>query len=373
MPTLPPSHPLPRALPGTRRAQRLRLRQAGFATVLMAFCVGVTLFAADAVGLALGPLMVWASVSMAGLLATYLAIRSGWALQFKDPSLTLPQMSYSIASCAWGYALTAEVRAIAFPILMIILMFGMFQLRARSALGISLYALACFGLAMGAMTQIQPQDYPVAVELGHFLMLVLTLPTVSVLAGRLSSIRERLGVQKAALTEALAQIQAMSIRDELTGLVNRRHMQALLEQETRRSARNAQNGRSFCVALLDIDHFKRINDRYGHASGDAALRAFANVGFAAIRSADVLARWGGEEFVLMMPDTGMSAATAGLERLRAQVAATEVAVGAQHVQLTVSAGLTEHRAGESLADTLERADKLLYEAKAQGRNKVLVG
>ena len=370
MPILPPSHPLPKALLGTRRAQRLRLRQAGFALVLMALCVGVTLFAAKAVGLALGPLMVWAAVSMAGLLAAYLAIRSGWALQFKDPSLTLPQMSYAIASCAWGYTLAAPVRSIAFPILMIIFMFGMFQLRARSALGISLYALACFGLAMGVMTQLQPLDYPVAVELSHFLMLVLTLPTVSVLAGRLSSIRTRLGVQKAALTDALAQIQAMAIRDELTGLMNRRHMQALLEQETLRCART---GRNYCVALLDIDHFKRINDRHGHAAGDAGLRAFASAAQAAIRSADVLARWGGEEFVLMLADTAMPSAVAVLERLRAHVAAMEIAVGATYVNLTVSVGLTEHLAGETLTQTLERADKLLYEAKAAGRNRVVGG
>lgn len=355
---------------GTDRAQRLRLRQAGLAMVLMALCVAVTLFAAQQVGVALGPLLVWAAVSMAGLVAAYLAIRSGWSLHFEDPSLTLPQMSYAIASSAWGYTLAPPVRAIAFPILMIVFMFGMFQLRARSALGISLYALACFGVAMGVMTELQPQDYPAAVELGHFLMLAVTLPTVSVLAGRLSSIRKRLGVQKAALTEALAQIQAMAIRDELTGLLNRRHMQALLEQETLRCART---GRSYCVALLDIDHFKRINDRHGHAAGDAGLRAFASAAQGAIRSADVLARWGGEEFVLMLADTAMPPAVAGLERLRAQVAAMEIAVGAKYVQLTVSAGLTEHLAGETLTQTLERADNLLYEAKAAGRNKVVSG
>ncbi|CAN5320452.1 GGDEF domain-containing protein [soil metagenome] len=370
MQALPPPNLLTDFLLGTDRAQRLRLRQAGLAMVLMALSVGVTLLAAHQVGLALSPVLVWAAVSMAGLVAAYLAIRSGWSLHFKDPSLTLPQMSYAIASSAWGYTLVPPARAIAFPILMIIFMFGMFQLRARSALGISVYALACFGVAMSVMTELQPREFPVAVELVHFLMLALTLPTVSVLAGRLSSIRTRLGVQKAALTEALAQIQAMALRDELTGLVNRRHMQALLEQETLRCART---GRSYCVALLDIDHFKRINDRHGHAAGDAALRAFASAAQAAIRSADVLARWGGEEFVLMLADTTMPLALAGLERLRAQVAAMEIAVGGKYVQLTVSAGLTEHLAGETLAQTLERADKLLYEAKAAGRNRLVSG
>jgi len=370
MKTLPPPNPVTDFLFGANRAQRVRLQQAGLAMGLMALCVGVTLLAARQVGMSLAPLLVWAAVSMAGLLAAYVAIRSGWSLHLEDPSLTVAQMSYAIASSAWGYTLIPQVRAIAFPILMIIFMFGMFQLRARTALGISVYALACFGVAMGVMTVMQPQNFPVAVELSHFLMLAVTLPAVSVLAGRLSSIRNRLSVQKAALGEALAQIQAMALRDELTGLVNRRQMQALLEQETLRCART---GRSYCVALLDIDHFKRINDHHGHAAGDAALRAFADAAQAAIRSADVLARWGGEEFVLMLADTAMAPAVAGMERLRAQVAAMEIAVGAKYMQLTVSAGLTEHRAGETLAQTLERADKLLYEAKAAGRNRVVSG
>jgi len=366
----PPSNPLANFLLGTDRARRVRVQQAALAMGLMALSVGVALIAAHQVGVALGPLLVWAAVSIGGLLMAYVAIRSGWSLHFRDPSLTLPQMSFAIASSAWGYTLVPPTRAIAFPILMIVFMFGMFQLRARSALGISFYALACFGLAMGVMSELRPLDFPVAVELAHFLMLALTLPAVSVLAGRLSSIRSRLGVQKAALAEALAQIQAMALHDELTGLVNRRHMQALLEQETLRCART---GRSYCLALLDIDHFKRINDRYGHAAGDAGLRAFASAAQAAIRSADVLARWGGEEFVLMLADTAIPPAVAGLERLRAQVAGIEIAVGAQYVHLTVSAGLTEHLAGETLAQTLERADKLLYEAKAAGRNRVVSG
>lgn len=365
-----PTNFLSDRLLGTEQAQRLRVQQAGFATVLMALCVGVTLLASSWVGQPLAPLAVWAACSLAGLLAIYLSIRSGWTLRFDDPSLTLPQMTFAIACAAVGYALAGPVRAMALPILMIILMFGMFRMQARSALWTSLYALTCFGISMGLMARLQPGVFNPNVELGHFLMLAFMVPAVSVLAGRLSSIRHRLEVQKAALAEALSKIQAMAIRDELTGLFNRRHMQALLEQETLRCART---GRSYCVALLDIDHFKRINDRHGHAAGDASLRAFASAAQAAIRSADVLARWGGEEFVLMLADTALPPAAAGLERLRAQVAAIEIPVDDAQLRLTVSAGLTMHRVGETGMQTLERADKLLYEAKASGRNRVVSG
>ena len=104
------------------------------------------------------------------------------------------------------------------------------------------------------------------------------------------------------------------------------------------------------------------------------LRGFAGAAQGAIRGADVLARWGGEEFVLMLADTRMPAARVGAERVREQVAAMAVVVGDNKcLQLTVSAGLTEYRPGETLTQTLERADKLLYEAKAQGRNRVVTG
>jgi GGDEF domain-containing protein len=108
-----------------------------------------------------------------------------------------------------------------------------------------------------------------------------------------------LGEQKQELTVALEQIQLMAAHDDLTGLLNRRHMVVLLEQETQRSLRS---GRGFCLALIDMDHFKRVNDRYGHAAGDAVLRAFSDTAQAVLRRSDVLARWGGEEFVLMQSD-----------------------------------------------------------------------
>ena len=247
-------------------------------------------------------------------------------------------------------------------------MFGMFGLRAGSALGISIYSLLAFGLSMALMTAISPDEYPPTVELAHFMMLAIVVPAVSILSGRLSRIRRRLGEQKQDLTAALEQIQLMAAHDDLTGLLNRRHMQVLLEQETQRSLRS---GQGFCLALLDIDHFKRVNDRYGHAAGDAVLRAFSDAAQAVLRRSDVLARWGGEEFVLMQSETSISLATATMERLREQVAKLEPAFGEGILQISFSAGLTEHRSGECVTETLERADRLLYDAKAQGRNRVV--
>jgi diguanylate cyclase (GGDEF)-like protein len=355
---------------GTDRAMRLRLAQTGLALLLMLMGMAVVLWAAWVLDRPRGPLYVWTLSSLFAIVMVYMAIRCGWSRRFKDPSLTLPQMAIAIVCSATGYALMGPVRAIAFPNLLIILMFGMFGLGTISALGISIYALLAFGLSMALMASISPDVYPPTVELAHFMMLVIVVPAVSVLAGRLSRIRRRLGEQKQELTVALEQIQLMAAHDDLTGLLNRRHMVVLLEQETQRSLRS---GQGFCLALIDMDHFKRVNDRYGHAAGDEVLRAFADTAQVVLRRSDVLARWGGEEFVLMQSATGMSLAGATMERLREQVAKLAPVFGEDVLQISFSAGLTEHRSGECVNQTLERADRLLYDAKAQGRNRVVTG
>jgi diguanylate cyclase (GGDEF)-like protein len=353
---------------GTDPAMRLRVAQTGLGLLLMLTGMAVVLWAAWALHLPRAPLHLWTLSSLFAIVMVYMTIRCGWSQHFKDPSLTLPQMAIAIICSASGYALMGPVRAIAFPNLLIILMFGMFGLRAASAFGISIFALLAFGLSMALMTSIDPDSYPPTVELAHFMMLSIVVPAVSVLAGRLSRIRRRLGQQKQELTVALEQIKLMAAHDDLTGLLNRRHMQVLLEQETQRSLRS---GRGFCLALLDMDHFKRVNDRHGHAAGDAVLRAFANSAQAVLRRSDVLARWGGEEFVLMQADTSIEFSRATIERLREQVTKLELTFGEKRLHVSFSAGLTEHRAGESVTQTLERADRLLYDAKAQGRNRVL--
>jgi diguanylate cyclase (GGDEF)-like protein len=356
---------------GSEPAQRLRLRQTSLAMALMIISISVLHYAVHVgrgdPGL---PLWAWTAYSLGGMAVIFIAIRSGWSRRFADPSLTSLQIAFAITAAALGYAQAGPLRGAVFPVLTLILMFGMFQLRARSAYALSLFALASFGAVMAAMALRKPGAYPPAVEIGHFLMLACMLPAVAVLTARLSRIRRRLSEQREELARALAQLQAIATRDELTGLPNRRQMQALMDQELLRSLRHHHD---FCIAVVDLDHFKRVNDEHGHAAGDTVLRAFAQAGQAAMRATDVLARWGGEEFLVLLPDTAMPPALAGMERLRQHVAALEVDVGGAHkVSVTVSIGLTGHRHGDTLAQTLERADRLLYQAKAEGRNRTCI-
>jgi diguanylate cyclase (GGDEF)-like protein len=162
----------------------------------------------------------------------------------------------------------------------------------------------------------------------------------------------------------MRQLEDLVATDELTGLFNRRHFLRLAGRELDSLAPNRQHG----LALIDLDHFKRINDVHGHAAGDRVLQTFAAVARACLRDGDVLARYGGEEFVLLLPNCDADRLTACCERLREAFACAEP-VGVQVERLSLSAGMTLLVAGEDLDDALQRADQALYRAKRGGRNR----
>jgi diguanylate cyclase (GGDEF)-like protein len=142
-----------------------------------------------------------------------------------------------------------------------------------------------------------------------------------------------------------------------------------MEQEHQRCIRS---GQTFCLAVMDIDNFKPVNEAHGYAVGDAVLRAVAQEALRHVRVSDVLSRWGGEEFVLMLSDTRAALARGGLERLHQRVAALRILHGPVALGVTLSGGLAEHHAGETVAQTLDRALAALQEAKLHGRDRVVV-
>ena len=195
------------------------------------------------------------------------------------------------------------------------------------------------------------------------------LLVVAILTGRLSELRMTLKAQKMELADALARIQVLATRDELTTLPNRRYMGDLLTQEEER--RKSSNSSSACLALLDIDWFKKVNDVYGHAAGDEVLRRFAEEGRLNLRENDVMARWGGEEFLLYLPETRLESAKIPLERLRQKIQALQFVFDGVPLGITFSAGLVELSPGDAVDLGIKRADALLYQAKAEGRNRVI--
>jgi diguanylate cyclase (GGDEF)-like protein/PAS domain S-box-containing protein len=168
--------------------------------------------------------------------------------------------------------------------------------------------------------------------------------------------------------ELEAKLRELATKDELTELYNRRHFLELAQVELARVRRTRA---PLSLAMIDVDHFKHVNDRFGHAAGDRALKELSLALRETVRTADVAARIGGEEFVLLLPDTGLEGALAVTERLRDRVRKSELSVEGETLKFTVSAGVAELGPDESVDSLLKRADEALYRAKAAGRDRAL--
>ena len=188
-------------------------------------------------------------------------------------------------------------------------------------------------------------------------------PPPGELVARVGSARRAQEMQEQLLTRE-HELEAMAYHDELTGVANRRFAVRQLHALLSRARRHGQD---LSVVLLDADRFKALNDRHGHGAGDEVLRGLAERLRSRVREEDVVARFGGEEFLVILPDTAASGAATAAEDLRAAVAAHPFPVGRIALALTVSAGWATWR-GESLERLVARADRGLYAAKEAGRN-----
>lgn len=176
-------------------------------------------------------------------------------------------------------------------------------------------------------------------------------------------VTKRQGFKK--LEQALRIIEELAIRDELTETFNRRYILKMVEEEKNRANRY---GHSFYICLLDIDHFKRVNDTYGHAVGDTVLKIIAGAVQAQVRMTDCFGRYGGEEFLLLFNASSQAGALGFAERIRQCIEALHFPDFSQGLGITASLGIAEYRAQEDISQTIARADAALYQAKSAGRN-----
>jgi diguanylate cyclase (GGDEF)-like protein len=181
-------------------------------------------------------------------------------------------------------------------------------------------------------------------------------------AGLTAQLRRELDVQA-------ARLEALAYTDELTKVHNRRFVGGQLNAQVASATRH---GRTLAVALVDLDRFKPINDEHGHDAGDRVLATVAKRMAARLRKEDVLGRWGGEEFLVLLPDTGAAGALHAAEDLRSAVGGTPIRWHASPLRVTVSAGVAVRRAGETPEQLLRRADEALYAAKDAGRDRVVL-
>lgn len=311
----------------------------------------------------------WLSVSgCLVILGFYVLLRTNLNRRFRDPAMAEVQMLFTVMFLAWGYAIGGPGRPIALILMFVILMFGMFTSTSRQLVRTCIVATLAFGVVMWRTAeQDRHLSYGPQLQLVYFCVLLVVLISICLLVAQLASLRQRTHSQQRELREALDRIQKLATRDELTGLFNRRHMLELLNSEKHRSIRT---GRGFCLAMIDVDHFKRVNDQHGHATGDQVLAAVAQTISSGLRETDVVARWGGEEFLVMFTDTDSAAAEMVLSRIQFRLLTLVVCPEAPQLRVRFSAGITTYLKDELLTRTIDRADRALYEAKAAGRNRV---
>jgi diguanylate cyclase (GGDEF)-like protein len=309
-------------------------------------------------------------LSVAALVASVgygVAIRSGWNKRFKDSSLVEPQVMTATAFLAWGYLLGGPGRPVALMLLFVVLLFCLFKITSRQLVRCCVLAAVMFGAAFARIaTSAASEPFLVEIQAVFFAVLIVVLMSMCLLSAHISSIRQRSLKRKRELAQAMIKIRELAIRDELTGLFNRRHMQDLLGNERSRAERLNY---PWCIALLDLDHFKQVNDRHGHAVGDEVLRSAALLIKDGLRESDQVARWGGEEFLIMFPDTSCEEAEQVLMRIRRAMAQAMVSCTVPDLTSTFSAGVTAVEGDEALPRMIDRADQALYRAKAAGRNR----
>ncbi|MEK8031181.1 GGDEF domain-containing protein [Ideonella sp. DXS29W] len=350
--------------------QRLRLGQTALANVIMVGCVLLLHAGADAQGPLHHWIWPWTALALGGMVAVFAVVRSGISLRWRDPSIAMFQMLFATACGAMAYVLAGPVRSAALPIMAVVLMFGMFGLTVRQLIVAAALTLLWFGAA-GLYWVVHSGGDPqvITVEKINFGMLLLMLSGVCILTARLARLRERARRHKAELEAALEQNRLLATQDALTGCLNRRAMMGRLAQALSMSARF---GTPCSVIMIDLDHFKRINDVHGHAAGDEVLRAVAELARGSLREVDALSRWGGEEFLVLLPSTAAAEAVACAERLQARVSGMRLTQLPNDLSLSFSAGVAAFKgADEPLPALIDRADRAMYRAKQAGRAQVV--
>lgn len=249
-----------------------------------------------------------------------------------------------------------------------------FSMRTATAVVVAVAALLLFVTQNGQ----QPfGDLPIretvtSVQELIFIMSTMALGIAALLSQHRANTRQleaRIRDRTAELSAANRQLQELAVTDSLTGTLNRRALFDLMRREMDRERRHRHG---LAVIVFDIDHFKEVNDRYGHAAGDVALRHVASVAGKVVRTTDAVARYGGEEFVLVVPETDRASALHLAERLREALRSTDIAVNHEALRVTASFGVAMlHPEDQEPEQLLRRADRALYAAKAAGRDRVV--
>ena len=215
--------------------------------------------------------------------------------------------------------------------------------------------MALYGVTHGRVYHYQ---YPIIIEIMNYSNIVIAFLALSV-----NSYYFRV-----ASFVSEKQMEALANADQLTGLTNRR---GILRKLNAQHDLFTRNGTCFTLVLSDIDHFKKFNDTYGHDCGDYVLQGVAQLMQDRLRQYDVVSRWGGEEFLIMLPDTEVGAAIGVAEEIRRAIESEKFNFNGQSLSVTMTFGVAQHQTDDSIDNTIKRADDVLYHGKENGRNRVV--
>jgi diguanylate cyclase len=301
--------------------------------------------------------------------ACYMVVsETGFTERFKDHYFVAPQSIVSMAIMLTFTYIAPEVGVMFLCTLFVVFNFS--SLRSTPSQTAIIWTAMAFGLAGLFLLTDKPISMPHGTYLERFATMsvfILTIGRCMFLGIFSSSLRQSLYDSGLKLKEAYKRIEELAELDELTGSFNRRYIMRMLDDEIARAHRSQM---PCSIALIDLDWFKRVNDAYGHPTGDEVLRTFAITVFANIRNIDRFGRYGGEEFLLVLPDTPNDVAARILDRLRAIIADLDWSAFSPGMQVTISAGVASLSPDETADIFLARADKALYVAKARGRNRI---
>ncbi|SDS60066.1 GGDEF domain-containing protein [Bradyrhizobium canariense] len=360
-----PTKPTAEALSRRARQRRQILGMVGVSYVIDAIVL-LIYSQAGTIPAAIGP--AYAACGLFTVACNIVLSEAGFTERFKDHYFVTPQAIVGMTILLAFTYIAPQVGVMFLCSLFVVFNFSSLCSTPRQM------AVVWTTMAFGVAGLFLLTDKPISMPHGSYLERVATMSVFVLTVGRCmflgmfsNSMRQSLYKSGLKLKEAYRRIEELAELDELTGSYNRRCIMRMLDEEISR-ARRLKTPCS--IALIDLDWFKRINDAYGHPTGDEVLRTFAITMFANIRSIDRFGRYGGEEFLLVLPDTHTEGAVHNLERLREIIADLDWSAFSPGMQVTISAGVTTLKPDETSDTFLARADSALYIAKARGRDRI---
>lgn len=308
------------------------------------------------------------SLAVAGFVLFIIAVLMEWNLALEDPDMSLAQMLWTVTVVIVTSYFVEELRAVVIFSGLAMTVIGANRLSQKELVVFGVYSIVVYGFSVFLKSEAESLAWLTEIVILIAFGLVLLVGPI-LYRFEMRMVENVLVNKNAELTTALGQIKELAVKDELTGAFNRRYLSDFMAQQKAMADRREY---VFSLCYVDLDFFKRVNDRFGHGTGDAVLQQFADIARQVLREIDCVARVGGEEFVLVLGGTPERDARAAAERICIKLSSLQISKIEPNYRITASFGITAYRRNEEVQDTMGRADRALYDAKTNGRNRIII-